>query len=67
VKSPFRIAVSTARSCSVSRTSVEATAIRGVDRRFDFRPLLVDRSVGMKTPEWESWLWQAETYQDERG
>jgi len=26
--------------------------------------LLVERSVGMKTPEWESCVWQAETYQD---
>ena len=63
VKSPRRTALKTARSCSVFNTSVEAAVIRGVDRRFDLRPLLVDRSVGMKTPERESWLWQAETYQ----
>src|SRR5918997_1647997 len=66
VKSPFRTAVNTARSCSVSRTSGAATGIRGGGRRFDFRPLLVDRSVGMETPEWEGWWWQAVTYQDGR-
>src|SRR3954465_5959777 len=54
-KSPFRMAVRTASSWSVSSASEVLAATPPPNRRFDLRPLLVDCSVGMKAPE--RYLW----------